>query len=119
MKSFRCLNFAVLSSIAASLVPDAADNCVEIGNCYDNDCNGNPTTLVCTSVGSPLHLLRVILREYNHIMNQGYYAGCPCGYGCNEVGPCDGNGCYGQFGRCTANYLGCACHEVQHPPTKE
>ncbi|KAB5522161.1 hypothetical protein GE09DRAFT_1230222 [Coniochaeta sp. 2T2.1] len=93
---FAILAFAAL--VAASPTPEetVADgevsilaNCNDsIGNCYDNGCNGNPTTLVCLS---------------------GAYAGCPCGFSCNGKGPCNQNGCNGVNGRCTANFLGCAC----------
>ncbi|KAH8812326.1 hypothetical protein F5884DRAFT_750635 [Xylogone sp. PMI_703] len=55
----------------------AADNCNgSIGNCYDNGCDGNPTTLVCLA---------------------GPYIGCPCGYNCAGAGPCSYNGCDGDY----------------------
>ncbi|OIW22590.1 hypothetical protein CONLIGDRAFT_687418 [Coniochaeta ligniaria NRRL 30616] len=89
---------AFAAFVAANPVPDeavaeseesVAANCNDsIGNCYDNGCNGNPTTLVCL---------------------EGAYAGCPCGYNCSGKGPCNYNNCNGVNGRCTANYLGCAC----------
>ncbi|TPX16519.1 uncharacterized protein E0L32_003813 [Thyridium curvatum] len=92
---FALLSFAVANPLPAEGTSETTElqlaaNCNHsIGNCYDNDCDGNPTTLVC--LGGP-------------------FIGCPCGYNCNGKGPCDYNGCDGVNGRCTANYLGCACH---------
>ncbi|KAF1999225.1 hypothetical protein P154DRAFT_621089 [Amniculicola lignicola CBS 123094] len=85
--------FAAASPVPEESIVDVTEalaaNCNDsIGNCYSNGCNGNPTTLVCLS---------------------GAYTGCPCGYDCNGRGPCNGNGCEGRNGRCTANFLGCAC----------
>ncbi|CAG8977539.1 hypothetical protein HYALB_00008720 [Hymenoscyphus albidus] len=59
------------------------------GNCYENGCDGKPSTLRCSS---------------------GPYAGCECGYNCgSNVGSCYENGCEGVDGRCTGAYLGCNC----------
>ncbi|KAL1866661.1 hypothetical protein VTK73DRAFT_4564 [Phialemonium thermophilum] len=92
---FTKVTFLAIASLLASASPVPGEEGIEsncndsIGNCYDNGCEGNPTTLVCVA---------------------GPYIGCPCGYNCQGKGPCNYDGCNGSNGRCTGNYLGCACY---------
>lgn len=53
---FALLSFAVANPLPAEGTSETTElqlaaNCNHsIGNCYDNDCDGNPTTLVCLGV---------------------------------------------------------------------
>ena len=58
MKMASYFPFVALYLIGAGAVaiPEADDRCGgSIGNCYDNGCQGNPTTLVCSSVSASSH----------------------------------------------------------------